>query len=1014
MLRSTLKTSGCQRLMVKGALLIVLMCGCSQRNHNDVRDIANDTTSEQIEDSATDSTIDSETQGIESGLVINEVMSKNEGAWVDEQGETEDYVELYNGSADAISLNGYELSDGQGVPVRLPDITVPAFGRVLLFADADVAQGEMHLPFKLSSEGDTLTLTSRDGEAVDHVVIPPLRHNTALLRLPDGAKEMSECIWASPGTANGSECGTAFSPTVYDTVEFSDYTWPSPWPKSPEVTINEFRLLSDGFIELLNRSTADVNLSSLDIRLLPLPAGTPWPDRNDGTQVALPEGTLAPSERIVVALNGEEADIAAARWNEGVISLWQENVDEPLERIDFMHWPEGAVMSRQPDGTGRHVFCSDDTKGHSNDACTPVLTRAVESHLRHLRTPGDFEMLAAGDTRMGVLTVKQVVDLLNNDQSYLLKSERWDIHYTFVREVIEGNEPLNRCDEADEIIFDAGRDVFNDINYYSSENRQYLLGSLVHHTGANLHTFEYVSDRDAITGELMKRGFFAAMERVQIPTQWSFRPENQSQVDAALTVDGEMPIVTPSAPYQNRTYQPLNDTVGYGVLTFISAAELDNESLGPQVILVTDAVPNDIPLAAGVITESFQTPLSHVNVLSKSRGTPNMALVKAREDERIAAHLGELVRLEVGHADFDIRVADAAEAQTFWESAGTDGPLQIPILDDSVLGIVALQDASLADTPIIGAKAAGLAELTSLSLDCDVPLVTPRDSFAIPVSHYLKHFESSGAAERLAQLRADDVFQTNPDVRREGLAEVRAMIMTNPVASDLLQEVTSYIAETFGTARVRFRSSSNTEDLDGFSGAGLYTSVSGAVDDPERPIDDAIRTVWASLWNMRAYDERAYYHVSQDDVAMGILCHEAFLSEKANGVAISRDINRPWLGSFDYVNVQFGEASVTNPAPGISADLFIHHYWLDPSETYYAQSTFMNGEKVLTDTEVDNLHCVLRGIQKHLRPLYDPNEENDRFTIDIEFKLIEPDRTLLVKQARPYSFGNVEIAKDCP
>ncbi|MBN2715517.1 MAG: hypothetical protein JXX14_06655 [Deltaproteobacteria bacterium] len=106
------------------------------------------------------------------------------------------------------------------------------------------------------------------------------------------------------------------------------------------------------------------------------------------------------------------------------------------------------------------------------DTCTRAPARAVESHLRHLRTPGDLYGLAAGDTRMGVLTVKQVVDLLNNDQSYRLKSERWDILCSFVREVIEGNEPLNCGNEADEIVFDAGRDVFNDINDYRSENRQ--------------------------------------------------------------------------------------------------------------------------------------------------------------------------------------------------------------------------------------------------------------------------------------------------------------------------------------------------------------------------------------------------------------------------------------------------------------------------------------------------------------------------------------------------------------
>ena len=44
----------------------------------------------------------------------------------------------------------------------------------------------------------------------------------------------------------------------------------------------------------------------------------------------------------------------------------------------------------------------------------------------------------------------------------------------------------------------------------------------------------------------------------------------------------------------------------------------------------TDDVPNDIPLVGGLITEAFQTPLAHVNVLSQNRGTPNAGLAGAR------------------------------------------------------------------------------------------------------------------------------------------------------------------------------------------------------------------------------------------------------------------------------------------------------------------------------------------------------------------------------------------------
>ena len=42
-----------------------------------------------------------------------------------------------------------------------------------------------------------------------------------------------------------------------------------------------------------------------------------------------------------------------------------------------------------------------------------------------------------------------------------------------------------------------------------------------------------------------------------------------------------------------------------------------------------DEAPNDISVVQGIITEEFQTPLSHVNVLSQNRKTPNMGLRNA-------------------------------------------------------------------------------------------------------------------------------------------------------------------------------------------------------------------------------------------------------------------------------------------------------------------------------------------------------------------------------------------------
>ena len=69
--------------------------------------------------------------------------------------------------------------------------------------------------------------------------------------------------------------------------------------------------------------------------------------------------------------------------------------------------------------------------------------------------------------------------------------------------------------------------------------------------------------------------------------------------------------------------------VAFGTLSYIPSAELASASLGARTIVITDDVPNDIDFVGGLITETFQTPLAHVNILSQSRNTPNMALPKA-------------------------------------------------------------------------------------------------------------------------------------------------------------------------------------------------------------------------------------------------------------------------------------------------------------------------------------------------------------------------------------------------
>jgi hypothetical protein len=198
----------------------------------------------------------------------------------------------------------------------------------------------------------------------------------------------------------------------------------------------------------------------------------------------------------------------------------------------------------------------------------------------------------------------------------------------------------------------------------------------------------------------------------------------------------------------------------------------------------------------------------------------------------------------------------------------------------------------------------------------------------------------------------------------------------------------------------------------------LYTSIGAELGDDSRRVDDALRTVWASLYNARAYDERSYARVDEASVAMGVLVHPAFADEQANGVAVSRNVLEPTRGDIYYLNAQVGEASVTNPAPGVATEQLVYRWGRQPPIFYQSASSLLGafgGERstALDEQEVIDLSCALRTVHDAFQPLLDPDGQDPWFAMEVEFKFLGRDRQLLIKQARPHSFGRPAPYTDC-
>ena len=141
-------------------------------------------------------------------ITINEIMASNSTACADTFGEFDDWVELYNSTGKAISLENYAIADDAGAVSKavLPaDLEVPAKGYLLIWLDEQV-QGVDHLPFKLDADGDAITLYAPDGSEVDSYSWTRAQQNKSLARVPDGSGEFTTCGTSSCGASNGTGC----------------------------------------------------------------------------------------------------------------------------------------------------------------------------------------------------------------------------------------------------------------------------------------------------------------------------------------------------------------------------------------------------------------------------------------------------------------------------------------------------------------------------------------------------------------------------------------------------------------------------------------------------------------------------------------------------------------------------------------------------------------------------------------------------------------------------------------
>jgi pyruvate, water dikinase len=546
---------------------------------------------------------------------------------------------------------------------------------------------------------------------------------------------------------------------------------------------------------------------------------------------------------------------------------------------------------------------------------------------------------------------------------------------------------------------------YNAQTYFTEQNRRNLAGSFVAHDqhlnpdgSLGLYTIEFWP-ADPVKFQWVDLTCRLAAEAMPFAAgRLAYHPTGETQhalyaQEKASYAAANVRVITTDQLLGNLQYCPLNLGEACGRLRLAGAAD----TVSIRDIVILKDLPNDLSHVAAIITETPQTPLSHVNLKARQNRTPNAYIRDATTHPRLLPYLDQYVHLRIEPDDFTLASATPAEVEAFLDSLRPSEP-QIPPRDLTAVAIRPLNDLGSTDSIAYGAKAANVAELAKVLPDGMVPR-----GYAVPFFFYHYFMEQNGFYEAAQTMMAVPAFQSDPARREHDLSAFRQRIRGSGVLPDwMMDALTDMHLALPAASPPRCRSSSNNEDLLEFSGAGLYDSCTHYPD--EGHIAKSIRQVWASLWTYRAFEEREFFRVDHLRTAMGVLVHPSYPHELANGVGVTRNIYDPnWPGF--YVNVQLGEDLVTNPQPDSVPDEFLISA-IGPAGAYEVQylrrsSYLPGGQTVLTSAQINRLAAAMEIIQRHFQVEVYRAEADPTFGMEIEFK-IAADGTLQIKQARPW------------
>ena len=431
---------------------------------------------------------------------------------------------------------------------------------------------------------------------------------------------------------------------------------------------------------------------------------------------------------------------------------------------------------------------------------------------------------------------------------------------------------------------------------YERVKPRFILCYLTHHLKIDKWTFSFWEGDKIGADDVMrvKKRFQETFFMKDLP----FRPDSPMQMTVASEVKKRgLKTITNDEIYKSATFQAFNKGRAVGKLRIVPVGT-PFESLTferTDIVLLQESYP-DITPVAGIIATQFSTPLSHVNLRAGAWRIPNAGDKKARD--KYGKLDGKVVYYEVTDTAITLREATAAEIKELENKIFKLRHVDLPEADTASTHLAMLTRIRAKDVIRYGTKTSNLGEIVTANLEgVRVPI-----GFGVPFFYYVQHMRANGLDKKLDELLKNPKLKDG-EWRKAALEQLRKAIVDAQIDQETLDMIYKRVRLKLGGKGVFVRSSSNSEDLPGFNGAGLYDTVGNVVG--KKMLGDSLKKVWASLWNLRAFDERAAFGIDHRQAYMAVLV-QVGVSATAAGVLVTKNLWDPGDDHSFTINSKWG------------------------------------------------------------------------------------------------------------